>query len=1070
MEPPTGIPGTCWTIIGAVIVVLAVAAQLGAPLRAGAGAPALSNPTPATAVPPVRSRAVGADAAAPSARTAAASTVGSPVASWVLSNGTALPGLRWSRNGSSPSTLAVDGADGTLWVGYNSSGVGESPNLTTVDLADPAQVGEVPGTPNVTALLYDAGTNRMYAAEAPPGVPGWVGVLNGTTHRPVANPPRVGVGPLALALDPWSMELFVVDSGPDNGNVTVVSTATFATRTLALPIGSLGAGLTLTGATFDPSNGDVYVLADNATVDTTYGGTYVFVLNGSTGALAAPVIENLVIFSGGASSIVFDPVDDHLFVLLPHATSNGADLEAIDPQLQALVGNYALSAGSVVLVANAVQVDPRSGELLFVAREAPGYADGGYLGTIDPASGAVNVTTEYAGPAASCQVFDAGLGLEFVGHDGAEYISQLNVSRGAAPLPVLVLGSTPYSGVYDPLDGRVVVATNGGYRGPGFAGSAPNAAVLLDPKGGPSATTLPLGSGIATPAAVAAGSAPDSVAFDASSGELFVANQAVGNATVLDASTGRVLGSVSTINGSAFDLADPARGIVYFGSPAGVVGVDPANGSVVHRLKVAATCSARLPLPMEDLAVDPSSGVVYFVPPDCAGVLGGVLAWNWSNRSVGPILPLGPWSAVAFDPADGSIYVADAANATVAVVNATRGSLEATIPVGTDPTYIAYDAAGPWMVVANSGSDNLTILNASSAGAGLSGAGTEAVGADPVAITVDATHHQLFVAEAGAGAVLQLGTVPVVARFSAAPATADVGTNVTFRTVAAGGESPLRYAYVGLPPGCATSDRAALPCRPTANGTFLVNVTVTDAVGITVAASTVVRVNPAPALDLSATPVATDAPGTVNFGAVANDGTPPYSYAWTFGDGGSGNGSTAAHTYTSSGAFVATVQLLDAVGGAARASVAVTIAGGMLLFAVAPPGPATVGTLLTWAENVSGGIAPYEFSWSFGDGTFLNASGFDGSRVVHAYNASGAYVVTVEVRDAGGGAANQSWSELVQNAGRSAPVAAPFPTLPVAIGAVDALLAVVVLLLWRRRRGARPSSPTAPPDAAPPSG
>ncbi|MCI4335767.1 MAG: PKD domain-containing protein, partial [Thermoplasmata archaeon] len=88
-------------------------------------------------------------------------------------------------------------------------------------------------------------------------------------------------------------------------------------------------------------------------------------------------------------------------------------------------------------------------------------------------------------------------------------------------------------------------------------------------------------------------------------------------------------------------------------------------------------------------------------------------------------------------------------------------------------------------------------------------------------------------------------------------------------------------------------------------GAVAITVWVNDTAGYSQNRSEGLFVNPVLGLNGSATPDPTDvglpvafAPGTVN-------GTPPYFYRWTFGDGGSSTDAAPAHTYRANGTFVA---------------------------------------------------------------------------------------------------------------------------------------------------------------------
>ena len=116
-------------------------------------------------------------------------------------------------------------------------------------------------------------------------------------------------------------------------------------------------------------------------------------------------------------------------------------------------------------------------------------------------------------------------------------------------------------------------------------------------------------------------------------------------------------------------------------------------------------------------------------------------------------------------------------------------------------------------------------------------------------------------------------------------------------------------------------------------------------------------VNRPPVASFTVTPAGGTAPVTVNFDASASsdpDGTIA-SYAWNFGDGGTGAGKTIAHTYTAAGSFTATLTVTD--NGGATAAVSNTIGVTTVTVPVAPANlAATAGTgfaVLTWTDRSS---------------------------------------------------------------------------------------------------------------------
>ncbi len=77
--------------------------------------------------------------------------------------------------------------------------------------------------------------------------------------------------------------------------------------------------------------------------------------------------------------------------------------------------------------------------------------------------------------------------------------------------------------------------------------------------------------------------------------------------------------------------------------------------------------------------------------------------------------------------------------------------------------------------------------------------------------------------------------------------------------------------------------------------------------------------------DFQAESVTAFAGSTIQFTATAAGGVSPYTYAWTFGDGGTGSGNPASHTFTTGGSFTVTVTVTDTVGNTANGTDTVTI-------------------------------------------------------------------------------------------------------------------------------------------------
>ena len=124
------------------------------------------------------------------------------------------------------------------------------------------------------------------------------------------------------------------------------------------------------------------------------------------------------------------------------------------------------------------------------------------------------------------------------------------------------------------------------------------------------------------------------------------------------------------------------------------------------------------------------------------------------------------------------------------------------------------------------------------------------------------------------------------------------------------------------------------------------------------------------------------------------------SYAWNWGDGSTGSGVTAAHTYGAPGTYTVVLTVTDNEGGTTAVQQAITVANG------APTAGFEVTTNLrqvatdaSSSGDSDGTIAAY--SWNCGDGT-PNGSG---KNATHTYAANGTYTITLTVTDNAGGTA-----------------------------------------------------------------
>ena len=147
------------------------------------------------------------------------------------------------------------------------------------------------------------------------------------------------------------------------------------------------------------------------------------------------------------------------------------------------------------------------------------------------------------------------------------------------------------------------------------------------------------------------------------------------------------------------------------------------------------------------------------------------------------------------------------------------------------------------------------------------------------------------------------------------------------------------------------------------------------------------------------------------------------TYAWSFGDGGTGTGATPQHVYADNGTYPVSVVVTDPYGAADTATTTVTVMN------AAPTVAAFAGASLLQGETyaAAGAFAdPGADAWTatvdYGDGGGAQPLALSGGTfsLSHAYAAAGTFTVTVSVTDDDGATGTRTATVTVQSPGQAA--------------------------------------------------
>lgn len=299
---------------------------------------------------------------------------------------------------------------------------------------------------------------------------------------------------------------------------------------------------------------------------------------------------------------------------------------------------------------------------------------------IGPASTAKCCTFSYSSPQ---EIVYAPNGYLYVTDGGSNYVSVVDPS-GPTIVGQITVGSNPDGIAYASSNGDLYVVDSGGITPIDTSTDTP-----LSPLG--------FGPGL------------QGIVFDPSNGYVYFTNPTGKDIGIIDSASNTLVGSFATFPYSPLQIAyDPSNGFLYVGTSSdSVLAIDPDTGTIVARMS-----AGNYP---GGIAIDPVTNDIYVVNVNDASVS----VMDGSNNSPSWTIPLDTQGGtdVTYSESNGYIYASSfqlaGQGGVITAIDTNDNMIVQRITVGQSPDGMALDPSNDKLYVANSGSNSISVIDAS---------------------------------------------------------------------------------------------------------------------------------------------------------------------------------------------------------------------------------------------------------------------------------------------------------------------------------------------------------------------